>query len=82
MLEFGASIFFGKEAEIAAGERLIRREKHAEFLDNGDETFGKQAGSNQAGGHGVGAVIRDHTQIQILNVVLGDVVEESGEVGE
>ena len=80
-LDFGASEFVGKEAEIAVGERLIRCKKDAEFLDDRGETFGEQVG-NEGGGYGVSAVIRDHTQVQHGNLVLSDVVEESGEVGE
>ena len=81
-LDFGARILIGKEAEIAIGERLIRCEKDAEFFDNRGETFGKQPWGNEGGGQVAGPVIRDHTQIQILNVVLSNVVEESGEVSE
>lgn len=81
-LDFGARILIGKEAEIAIGERLIRCEKDAEFLDDRGETFGKQPWGNEGGGQVAGPVIRDHTQVQRLHVVFLDKVKEGGQMGE
>jgi hypothetical protein len=80
VLNLCASVFIGKEAEIAVAERLIRREKHAEFLHDCGKTFREQTGRHEAGGHGKGTVVGDDTQVQGLNLVFRDIVKESGEM--
>ena len=82
VLDFRAGVFVGKEAEIAVTERLIRREKHAEFLDDRGQPFCEQSRCNQAGGYGISDVVGDHTQVQGLNTVLRNIVKESGEMGK
>ena len=80
VLNLCAGVFIGKEAEIAVAERLIRREKHAEFLHDCGKTFREQTGRDEAGGHGKGTVVGDDTQVQGLNLVFRDIVKESGEM--
>jgi hypothetical protein len=80
VLNLCAGVFLGKEAEIAVAERLIRREKHAEFLHDCGKTFREQTGRDEAGGHGKGTVVGDDTQVQGLNLVFRDIVKESGEM--